>query len=120
MYKYQSDSWALAAQIQAGSEYNTDADFGYAVAMNRNGSRIVVGARCYAEGDSDGCDGAVQAFEISGGTVRPFGPILRGNSWSFFGEAVAMSAQGNIIAVGAPEDCLDYGCSGSVYMFTAE
>lgn len=114
---YKNGSWVTHLQIDAGPEYNPDADFGYAVSMNRNGSRIAIGARCYAEAPSDGCDGAVQAFDIEGQKIFPAGSILAGPPYSFFGEAVAMSADGKAIVVGAPEDCIELDCSGSCYLF---
>lgn len=119
VFMYTDGSWVVHIEIDAGPEYNPDADFGYAVSLNRNGSRIAIGARCYAEPSSDGCDGAVQAYDIVGRKIFPAGSILAGPPFSFFGEAVAISGDGTAIAVGAPEDCIDSECSGSVYLFVA-
>ena len=116
---FRGGKWKSHIEIEAGPEFNPDSDFGYAIAMNQNGSRIAVGARCYAEASSDGCDGAVQAYDIVGKAIFPVGSLLAGPPYSFFGEAVAMSAKGNRLVVGAPEDCIDFDCSGSVYVFAA-
>ena len=119
VFMYTDGSWVVHVEIDASPEYNPDSDFGYAVSLSRNGSRIAIGARCYAEPSSDGCDGAVQAYDIIGQKIFPAGSILAGPPFSFFGEAVAISSDGNAIAVGAPEDCIDSECSGSVYLFVA-
>ena len=114
--------WEESTVIDAGSEFNADSEFGYAISLSEYGRRIVVGARCYAQGSSDGCDGAVQVFDILGGGINAVsvGSILAGPSYSFFGEAVALSADGSTFVVGAPEDCLGSDCPGSVYLFEGE
>eukprot|EP00977_Amphora_coffeiformis_P001504 scaffold294_cov221-Amphora_coffeaeformis.AAC.60 len=120
IFTYSGTEWDVYAEIDAGVEFNSDAEFGYAISLNENGSRLLVGARCFASESSGGCDGAVQTFDLKNGEARPVGSILAGPEYSFFGEAVSMSADGTTFAVGAPEDCLDLDCPGSVYLFEAE
>jgi len=60
----------------------------------------------------------VQIFEYTAGPGwQPLGQIIAGFADSYFGEAVDCDADCNVIAVGAPEDCGDDGCGGSVYVF---
>jgi len=120
IFTYSGAEWEVYTEIDAGEEFNADAEFGYAISFNEHGSRLLVGARCFASESSGGCDGAVQAFDLKNGEAYPVGSILAGPAYSFFGEAVSMSADGITFAVGAPEDCLDLDCPGSVYLFEAE
>ena len=65
----------------------------------------------------DSCRGAAQVFEHDGTEWVALGEIIAGFADSYFGEAVDCNEDCNIIAVGAPEDCGDDGCGGSVYVF---
>lgn len=116
--------WVLYGDgvILAGDEYVDGSEFGSALAFDENGKRLLVGSRCYNGSGGDTCDGAVQAFDLTEGQATLLGSILEGPSGAngFFGESVAMSADGNVIAVGAPVECVAADeCAGSVYVFEA-
>jgi hypothetical protein len=123
LYDETVGDWVLYGDgiIEAGDEYVVGSAFGYDLAFDETGKRLLVGARCFNGSGGDDCDGAVQAFDVNEGQPTLLGNILAGPSGgnSFFGESVAMSADGNIIAVGAPEDCVDDVCAGSVWVFEA-
>jgi trimeric autotransporter adhesin len=116
-------SWAQQAYVKAS---NTEANdyFGRTVALSADGNTLAVGA--YAEDSNatgiDGTQGDNSAS--SAGAVYVF---ARGaTNWTqqayvkpsnttaglYFGKAVALSADGNTLAVGA------FGISGAVYIFT--
>ena len=98
--------------IVAGQDFEEQDEFGFDIDTSDNGNRVVVGIRCF-----DACRGAAQVFEYDGTAFVPLGQIIAGFADSYFGEAVDCDADCNIIAVGAPEDCGDEGCGGSVYVF---
>ena len=104
--------WQDAGEILPPGEefYDFGIDFDYA----RNGTQIVVGARCY-----NNCQGAVQVLQLNNENAwEGVGGILIGNENSFFGEAVAISADGYTVAVGAPGECNEQGiCGGAVYVY---
>jgi hypothetical protein len=89
------DSWVLQSSRLRGSE---GSDFGESVAISPDGNTIVVGAP-HASG------GAVWTFTRNGttwssGTKTP-SPV--GSSAEDFGEAVALSSNGEVMFAGAPE-----------------
>jgi hypothetical protein len=118
--------------------------FGNAVALSEDGNTMAVGIQ-YEDGlltQSGAHSGAVYIFVRSGGTWLQQGYLKASNAegWAdtsrippqgdFFGHAVALSADGNTLAVGAPgEDSSAVGVngdgsnnsavnSGAVYLFT--
>ena len=108
--------------------------FGWSVSISGDGNTVVVGARQWENiGDSQDAadlddDGAAFVFtKPSGGwadadtddtgVVRLFAGS-RLQRYSHFGEAVAISADGDTIAVGAPFDTDTLYGQGLVYLFT--
>jgi len=88
--------------------------FGESVAMNSDGSRIAIGA---PRDDDKGSDsGAVYIFDGSGTQVTKLiaADTAPGDN---FGKTVAMTADGNQLAVGADFDNDMGSYSGSVYLF---
>lgn len=126
VFVFNGITWVVDVEIEADAVYNFDSDFGYDVSLNQNGSLLLVGARCFVVGSEnggsdDGCDGAAQVFQLSRGNAASLGGIIAGPAFSFFGEAVAFSADGSSFAVGAPEDCVEADvCPGAVYFFQAQ
>jgi len=133
-------SWSQQAYIKAS---NTDAKdfFGYSVALSANGNTLAVGAvledsdATAINGDqAGGADnaGAVYVFTRTAGSwnqqayVKPFNT----DAYDNFGHSVALSADGNTLAVGAPQESSNatgigngqndnsVGWSGAVYVFT--
>ncbi len=131
----------LADAIGYVKASNTGADdyFGYAVALSSDGSTLAVGARG-ERSDATGIDGADNDNAISSGAVYVF--VRASGAWSQqayikasntgagdgFGTAVALSADGDTLAVGAiyeDSDATGIGgadndnasASGAVYVF---
>merc|ERR1719277_1655170 len=89
-------------------------EFGYSMAISSDGSRIAIGA---PKDDDKGSDsGAVYIFDGSGTQLTKLiaADTALGDN---FGKSVAMSADGNRLAVGADIDDDKGYDSGSVYLF---
>lgn len=119
-------TWAQHAYIKAS---NTDAldKFGYAVALSADGDMLVVGAPV-ERSPSAGING-VQLFNLFDGAGAAYVFKRAGGAWSqqayvksakpgvqdYFGEAIALSSDGNTLAVGAHmEDGGSAGIGGDV------
>jgi len=98
IYEYSSGSW-----LKLGNDINgesSDDRFGYAVAMNDLGDRIVVGA--YLDDGNGSNSGHVRVYEISGSLWEQLGFDLDGEAANdYSGISVAMNAVGDRVASGA-------------------
>ena len=124
VFARRGDSWEQQAYIKAS---NADADdfFGTSVALSADGSTLAVGADG-ADGSSRGVDGdpsdaeaseagAVYLLTRSGGVWEEQALLKASNAeaWDHFGASVALSADGNTLAVGAAwEDSATTGVDG--------
>ena len=126
-------TWAQQAYVKA-SNTNADDFFGLALALSDDGSTLAVGARgedsnatgvfdvaggqgVVEQADNSAADaGAVYVYTRSGGTWTPQAYIKASNAESqdFFGDGVALSSDGNVLAVGAfDEDSAATGINGA-------
>ena len=98
VYDWNGSSWTIVGASMNGS---TNGDqFGYSMAFNEDGSRIVVGAPGNDNGGSDA--GQVRTFEWNGTVWMPTGSDLDGPSASSrFGDDLDLSKNGNTLVVGA-------------------
>lgn len=110
------------AQTQIGSDI--DGAYpgewaGWAVDMNYDGSRLVVGSLFGGAGDHpEGIDGAVRAYEFDGENWEPLGnALLHDTLGHLFGYSVEMSDDGNRIAVGMPSYDTPNTGAGGVQVF---
>lgn len=107
------------SQIQIGDkiegDHGTDV-FGGSVAMSADGNIIAVGA---THNDNNGSNaGHVRVYENSNGTWTQIGDDVEGEAaGDVLGQSVALSAVGNIIAVGAPYNSGGGTNSGHVRVF---
>ncbi|HTR49975.1 MAG TPA: hypothetical protein VMJ10_04650 [Kofleriaceae bacterium] len=133
-------TWAQTAYLKAS---NTDAqdNFGYAIAMSTDGNTLAVAAFFEASAatgiDGNQADnsaaraGAVYVFAYDGAWAQQaYVKASNTDAQDIFGEAVALSADGNTLAVGAPlESSASPGIdgnqadnsasqAGAVYVFT--
>ena len=114
-------SWRqVGSATYGGSIESTTAgnNFGRAVAVSHDGTRVIVGG--YPD---NSFRGKVQVFDWNGSTWEQVGQTLTGDNTSdHFGIGVAISGDGNIIAVGAAfEDISSKTDCGSVrvyYLYT--
>ncbi len=105
--------WLPGPTKLVGDGATANAAFGSGVALSADGTRAVVGA------DADSGDvGAVFAFEDTGTGWQQQGAKIvaigeRGTGW--FGKALALSAAGDTLVVGAP---FDNGGVGAAWVYT--
>jgi hypothetical protein len=107
-------AWAQQAYVKAGNAQTGDS-FGHSVALSADGNLLAVGAT-YEAGGSAGIDGPSNEDALGAGAVYLFG--RSGGTWTqqayvkstlpvagdAFGSAVALSADGLTLAVGAYSD----------------
>lgn len=84
--------------------------FGYAVSLSSDGSIVACGARW----DGRNSAGRVRIFKWNGASWNQRGPVIDGDEQDFFGTSVALSGDGDVVAVGASRGnkCKVYRYSG--------
>lgn len=132
VYVYASESNGWSQQGAGGNPFISASDklsndnFGYSVAINSNGQRIVVGSPKANPGANDDA-GKVYVY-ISGnsgwvqygGNGNPFISASDKQPSGFFGSSVAMNNNGDCIAVGAPNATAGgVGGAGKVYIYVS-
>jgi len=134
IYSFDGSAWTQTAYLKDAMPEEDDR-FGYALSMSSNGSRLAVGAPYQnAEfGDSSiANNGAVLVFDYDGLTWSQVAFLEASNKGEEdkFGQHVALSGDGNTLAVGAYlEDSADIGVNsdgaddnaenaGAVYIFS--
>ncbi|MFK7748069.1 MAG: hypothetical protein AB8B65_06750 [Kordia sp.] len=122
-------TWSQESYIKASNAEGDD-DFGWSVALSYNGNTLAVGARSEASsatgvnGDetnnSASNSGASYIFTRVGTTwsQEAYLKASNTNGGGFFGHAVALSDDGNTLAVGANFESTTILQSGAVYVFT--
>jgi FG-GAP repeat protein len=98
--------------VQGNSGYG-NGKFGYSVALSADGSTALIGGF-----EDNGGLGAAWVFTRDGSTWKQQGPKLTGAGEigpGWFGQSVALSADGNTALVGGSEDNVDVG---AVWVFT--
>ncbi len=115
--------WSGSAWVQRGTElysadWHVDDQFGYAIALSDDGARMVVGARAW-EGSLTN-QGTAYVYDWNGSSWGATETIVADDAVAndFFGNGVAVSADGSIVAAGAPRR--DAGATlntGGVYVF---
>lgn len=110
-------TWTQRAQIKP-SNLNVGDGFGVAVAVSGDGNTIAIGA--YGDSSVASANGAVYVFVCSAGAWSQQAYIKASNAGAGdqFGANVSLSADGNTLAVGAPNEDNQAGNSGAVYVFT--
>ncbi|PTX61010.1 FG-GAP repeat protein [Kordia periserrulae] len=122
-------TWSQEAYIKASNAEGDD-DFGWSVALSYDGNTLAVGARSEAS-NANGVNGdQTNNSSLSSGASYIFTRV--GTTWSqeaylkasntslfiFFGHSVALSDDGNTLAVGANFESTTVSQSGAVYVFT--
>ncbi len=110
-------TWTETAQLTA-SDQQADDEFGYSVAISKNGSTIIVGAHNEDTGGTNA--GSAYVFQKSGATWSEQAKIQGSDTTTHdsFGSVVDISSDGNTAAISA--DAHDGGAAntGAVYVFT--
>jgi hypothetical protein len=106
VYENNSNVWQ-----QKGNDINGVAvndKFGFSVSISADGNTIAVGA---PDNNSNGFEaGHVRVFEFQGGTWTQIGSDIIGEAFSdHSGYSVSLSADGNRVAIGAPDNGLVEG-----------
>lgn len=114
VYEYNNGNWT-----QLGNNINGEAEsdtFGNQVSLNSDGSILAIGAMF---NDGNGQDsGHVKVFEYNAGNWIQLGNNIEGESASdFSGISVSLSANGNILAIGATRNNGNGNFSGHVRVF---
>ncbi len=133
IFKYVNNTWIQTAYIKAS---NSDAgdSFGWSLSLSGDGNRLAVGAQ-YEESSATGIN---QDQGNEPGSLNSYGAVyvyqFLNNSWTqqayikasntgygdSFGQTVALSRDGNTLAVGAPfedGDADSVNNSGAVYLY---
>ncbi len=112
IFTINAQSW-----IQVGADINGAEDSdnsGKAISMSADGSTIIIGAKMH-----DGGAGHARVFKNNDGTWEQMGSPITGGSFDEFGDAVSISSDGTIIAIGS----IYYGSADSqghveIYQYT--
>jgi hypothetical protein len=79
---------------------NAGDSFGFSISLSADASVLAVGAR--GSDDNGGDSGHVRVFLFDGTNWNPLGQTLVGeNAGDWFGDSISLSADGNVLAVGA-------------------
>src|SRR5690554_49582 len=104
---------------QVGNDIEGDSSgdwSGYSIALSTNGDIIAIGAPFNDDGATD--SGHVRVFENISGSWTQIGNAIEGNAqWDRNGWSVALSADGTIVAIGAPRHNGNGKDSGQVRVF---
>jgi len=103
VFERASGMWSGPVRLVA-TDPGTNDDFGSTLAVSGDGSTLAVGAPRESSAGAAASVGAVHLFSRSGGSWRSEGHLALSSTdpGNFFGLAVALSADGTSLAVGAP------------------
>jgi hypothetical protein len=97
-YDSSSASWS---QLGSDLDGTIEQNFGYSIAISSDGSRIAVGSPHYT--NANNYTGIVEVFDWDGSSWSQIGSNIVGtNSAERFGYNIALNANGNRLAIGAP------------------
>ena len=101
VFEFSGGSWSqLGSDIDGEAAYD---NFGQSVSLSSDGTILAVGG-WGNDGTANGA-GHVRVFEFSGGSWSQLGADIDGEAgYNSFGEAVSLSSDGTILAVGAPDN----------------
>ncbi len=115
VYQYNGTSW-----IQKGKDIDgEDAGnyFGVAISISDDGSIMAVGEIGYVDGNNYGA-GRVRMFKFDGSDWLQLGAGIVGDGSSGF--SVSVSAEGSIVAIGAPYNSTAIYGGGAVHVYSME
>jgi len=101
VYRLQDDDWK-----QMGNTIKATADkgyFGYSISLSEDGKTVAVGDYYTNENGADGGSVSVYQFDDASLIWIQHGKINGEDTLDWFGTAVSLSADGNMVAVGSPQ-----------------
>ncbi len=103
VFDFQNDNWMQVGSSLSGA---TDREtFGASLALNKNGDIIAIGATGYSHGGSGVGRVRVYEFDALSKDWRSMSdPIVGDTQFDRFGYSVALSANGDTLAIGSPEN----------------
>jgi hypothetical protein len=114
-------TWNGTTWTRTGQEINGDVagdEIGHSVAISADGNRIAIGAR-FKDSNGNDAGGHVRVYTWNGTTWTRTGSDMNGEATGdHSGTSVAMSADGNRIAIGAPLNDGNGADSGHVRVYT--
>ena len=124
VFAYNGSSWSQEAKIQA-SDASTggDSHFGWRVAMNNNGTKVVVGAPYHdlnASNQATTNAGAAYVFAYDGSSWSQEAKIQASDiaTLDLFGACVDINSDGTKIVVGSEEQDTGGSAAGAAYVYT--
>lgn len=115
VFRFVQNNWIQVGQTLGGPSVNSS--FGSSVALNWNGSLLVVGAPEYSDANSSQV-GYVQAYNFTGKAWEPFGQTLTSSFvQDRYGHAVAFDDSGLKLLVTAPDDDKKWQNGGQIYAY---
>jgi len=99
VYRNNAGNWQ-----QIGSDItdlNSNMNFGYSISLSADGSVVAIGI----PGIANSISGIVRVYRNNSGTWQKLGSDITGSGYGdYLGTSVSLSADGSIVAVGAPEE----------------
>lgn len=99
IYKRENNAWSELTQPVIGDANDFS---GWSTAISSSGSVIAIGS--YKDRENFNNGGSVTVYDLVGSTLNPRPTIYGLKNNAMFGSSVALSADGNIVAVGAYGD----------------
>jgi len=118
IFAYSSGSWSQEAKLLAATGGPEVSDyFGYSVAMNSDGTKVIMGA--YNEDTGSANAGAAYIFALSGGSWSQEAKIQASDAQGAdeFGISVSMNSDGTKVLVGAYNEDTGATNAGAAYIF---
>ncbi len=118
VFSWDGTDWqALGDPIEGSSAYER---LGSSVALSADGHVLAIGASGYTNSQGDMSAGKVEVWYWDGSQWNLQGNVLEGDAINvYFGTAVALSASGDFLAVGAPAYSANFlAQSGRVWLYS--
>ena len=114
IYRFEFQRWYQIGDLQGINARN---QFGFSLSISENGKRLAIGT---VGDDTNGSNsGMAEVYEHQGSSWTQIGQFHGRSAGDIFGTSVSISADGRLVAVGAPYSsaAVDRQRSGEVYFF---
>lgn len=118
IYEWNGSGWVQLGNVIIGDPSEGYRHFGYSLSIDASGSRLAIGTRFFSDG-AMGIDlGAGQVFEFDGEEWVQIGQNLIGTDEDDqFGFSISISADGQRLAIGAPNNSDAFSLGGHVRVY---